>query len=35
MFGSDQMNWPGLIEPAIAIVEQARFLNQEQKHDIL
>jgi uncharacterized protein len=34
MFGSDQMNWPGIIEPAIAIVEEAPFLSTEQKRDI-
>jgi hypothetical protein len=34
MFGSDQMNWPGVIEPAIAIVEEAPFLSEEQKRDI-
>ena len=35
MFGSDQMVWPGLIEPAIAIIEEAPFLSEEQKRDIL
>lgn len=35
MFGSDQMNWPGVIEPAIAIVEEAPFLSEAQKRDIL
>ena len=35
MFGSDQMIWPGVIEPAIAIVEEAAFLSAEQKRDIL
>jgi len=35
MFGSDQMIWPGVIEPAIAIIKQAPFLTQEQKRDIL
>jgi predicted TIM-barrel fold metal-dependent hydrolase len=34
MFGSDQMVWPGVIEPAIAIVEEAPFLSEEQKRDI-
>lgn len=34
MFGSDQMIWPGLIEPAIAIIEEAPFLSEEQKRDI-
>lgn len=35
MFGSDQMVWPGLIEPSIAIIEEAPFLSEEQKRDIL
>jgi len=35
MFGSDQMVWPELIEISIAIVEQAPFLDEEQKRDIL
>lgn len=35
MFGSDQMNWPGVIEPAIEIIEEAPFLTEEQKRDIL
>lgn len=34
MFGSDQMIWPGIIEPAIAIIEEAPFLSEEQKRDI-
>ena len=34
MFGSDQMNWPGIIEPAIAIIEEAPFLSEKQKRDI-
>ena len=34
MFGSDQMNWPGLIEPALAIIEEAPFLSEEQKRDV-
>jgi uncharacterized protein len=34
MFGSDQMNWPGVIEPAIEIIEEAPFLSEEQKRDI-
>jgi predicted TIM-barrel fold metal-dependent hydrolase len=34
MFGSDQMVWPGVIEPAIAIVEEAPFLSAGQKRDI-
>ena len=35
MFGSDQMVWPGVIEPAIAIFEEAPFLSHEQRRDIL
>jgi predicted TIM-barrel fold metal-dependent hydrolase len=35
MFGSDQMVWPGVIERAVAVIEQAPFLNAEQKRDIL
>jgi uncharacterized protein len=34
MFGSDQMVWPGLIEPAIAVIEEAPFLTRDQKRDI-
>jgi uncharacterized protein len=35
MFGSDNMWWPGLIEYAITIIEEAPFLSNEQKRDIL
>jgi predicted TIM-barrel fold metal-dependent hydrolase len=35
MFGSDQMVWPGIIEPGIAAIEKAPFLNARQKRDIL
>ena len=35
MFGSDQMNWPGVIERSIAIIEEAPFLTETQKRDIL
>ena len=35
MFGSDQMIWPGVIEPAIAAIEEADFLTEGQKRDIL
>lgn len=35
MFGSDQINWPGVIERAIAIIDEAPFLTDEQKRDIL
>lgn len=34
MFGSDQMIWPGVIEPAIRTIEQAPFLTDAQKRDI-
>jgi predicted TIM-barrel fold metal-dependent hydrolase len=34
MFGSDQMVWPGTIERAIAVIEAAPFLTQQQKRDI-
>ena len=35
MFGSDQGDWPDVIEPAIAIVEEAPFLTDQQRRDIL
>jgi hypothetical protein len=35
IFGSDQMIWPGIIEPSIEAIEQAPFLTQAQKRDIL
>lgn len=35
MFGSDNITFPGIIEPAIAIIEEAPFLSEEQKRDIL
>lgn len=35
MFGSDQMIWPGVIEPSIAAIEEAPFLSERQKRDIL
>lgn len=34
MFGSDQMIWPGIIEPSIKVIEDAPFLNAKQKRDI-
>jgi uncharacterized protein len=34
MFGSDQMIWPGIIEPSIKVIEDATFLNESQKRDI-
>jgi predicted TIM-barrel fold metal-dependent hydrolase len=35
MFGSDQMVWPGVIERSIAVIEEASFLSEAQKRDIL
>ncbi|HJR61010.1 MAG TPA: amidohydrolase family protein [Vicinamibacterales bacterium] len=35
MFGSDQMVWPGVIEPSIRRIERAPFLGEAQKRDIL
>jgi hypothetical protein len=35
MFGSDQMVWPGLIERSIRVIEDASFLTERQKRDIL
>lgn len=35
MFGSDHMVWPGAIERSIAVIEEAPFLSEEQKRDIL
>ena len=35
MFGSDQMVWPGAIERAIAAIEEAPFLTEQQKRAIL
>ena len=35
MFGSDQMVWPGVIERSIEVVEEAPFLSEQQKRDIL
>lgn len=35
MFGSDQMIWPGVIEPSIRTIEEAPFLSAAQKRDIL
>jgi len=35
MFGSDQMVWPGVIERSIAVIEEAPFLSDDQKRDIL
>jgi uncharacterized protein len=35
MWGSDQMNWPGTIELALEAIQEAPFLSDEQKRDIL
>lgn len=35
MFGSDQMRWPEKIGEGIAAIEQAPFLTEAQKRDIL
>lgn len=35
MFGSDQTVWVGVIEHSIAVIEDAPFLTEEQKRDIL
>ena len=35
MFGSDQMTWPGTIERALAVINEAPFLSDEQTRDIL
>ena len=35
MFGSDQMVWPGVLEPAVATIADAPFLTETQKRDIL
>ena len=34
MWGSDQMVWPGVIEPAIEVIEEADYLTEEQKRAI-
>jgi predicted TIM-barrel fold metal-dependent hydrolase len=35
MFGTDNLQFPGLIERGIAVIEAAPFLSEEQKRDIL
>ena len=35
LFGSDQMVWPGTIEVAIRTIQEAPFLSERQKRDIL
>ena len=35
MFGTDNLQWPGLIERSIAVIEDAPFLTETQKREIL
>jgi len=35
MFGSDQMGWSGVLERAVAVIQEAPFLSEEQKRAIL
>ena len=35
MFGSDQMVWPGVISRSISVIDDAPFLNDKQKRNIL
>lgn len=35
MWGSDQMVWPGVIEPSIEAIQEADYLTRQQKADIL
>ncbi|MEE4297837.1 MAG: amidohydrolase family protein [Pseudomonadales bacterium] len=35
MFGSDQMNWPGLITPAIDVIRESPYLTDAEKEAIL
>jgi uncharacterized protein len=35
MFGSDQMVWPGVIERSVEVIQEAPFLDDRQKRDIL
>lgn len=35
MYGSDQMVWPGTIERGIQVIEEAPFLSDDEKRDIL
>jgi uncharacterized protein len=34
MWGSDQMVWPGVIDPRLAAIEEADYLSDEDKRDI-
>lgn len=35
LFGSDQMIWPGIIGPSVRSIQDASFLSEKQKRDIL
>jgi predicted TIM-barrel fold metal-dependent hydrolase len=35
MFGSDNLQWPGLIERSIAVIDEAPFLSEQERRDIL
>ena len=35
LFGSDQMIWPGVIDPSVRVIRDAPFLTYSQKRDIL
>jgi len=35
MFGSDQMVWPETIERSIDVINEAPFLSEEEKRDLL
>ena len=35
LFGSDQMIWPGVITPSVRVIQDAPFLSEAQKRDIL
>lgn len=35
LFGSDQMIWPGVIDPSVQVIRDAPFLTEAQKRDIL
>lgn len=35
MFGSDHMEWPGVLERSIRVIQEAPFLSEAQKRDVL
>ena len=35
MFGTDNLDWPGLIERSIAVIDEAPFLSEQERRDIL